>query len=175
MIQIRQRRKRQFEALLSQHRGIVLKVASAYASAGEDRRDLAQEIAIQLWRAFPAYDPARSFSTWMYRIALNVGISQLRRDQARRRRFEPLMDDHLAHFQTVDVADEPDRRLAQLESFIAALDELNRALIVLYLEERSYAQIAEILGLSETNVATKLSRIKQQLRGRLVALDSERR
>src|SRR3546814_16641831 len=67
-----------FGDLLQQHRGIVFKVANAYARSAEDRDDLAQEIAVQLWRAWPGYDPARRFSPWLYRIALNVAISFLR-------------------------------------------------------------------------------------------------
>src|SRR3546814_1544616 len=69
-----------FGELLQQHRGIVFKVAGTYARSAEDRDDLAQEIAVQLWRAWPGYDPSRRFSTWMYRIALNVAISFLRSD-----------------------------------------------------------------------------------------------
>lgn len=158
-----------FAALLEEHRGIVLKIARVYAFEPEERRDLAQEIAIQLWRAFPGYDPQRRFSTWMYRIALNVGISHGRRERGRRACFEPLLDEHLAQFEAQPPAESDEQRLAQLEQFIEGLDALNRALIVLYLEQRSYAEIAEILGLSTTNVATKLGRIKQTLRGRMVA------
>ena len=80
------------DALLQRHRGIVLKIAGSYARGAEDRADLAQEIAVQLWRAWPGYDPARSFSTWMYRIALNTAISFLR-GQAQADRSVPL-DDH---------------------------------------------------------------------------------
>src|SRR6185295_3103322 len=79
----------QFAELLEQHRRMVFKVANTYARA-PDREDLAQEIAAQLWRAFPDYDPSRPFSTWLYRIALNVGISHLRRHAARERRTVPL-------------------------------------------------------------------------------------
>ena len=72
-----------FAALLEQHRGIVFKVAATYCRHPEDRQDLAQEIAAQLWRAFSGYDPARLFSTWMYRIALNVAISHVRSTSGR--------------------------------------------------------------------------------------------
>src|SRR3546814_12300437 len=79
-----------FGELLQQHRGIVFKVAGTYARSAEDRADLAQEIAVQLWRAWPGYDPSRRFSTWMYRIALNVAISFLRGDGHRPRHAVPL-------------------------------------------------------------------------------------
>jgi RNA polymerase sigma factor (sigma-70 family) len=155
--------QRRFEALLQEHRKIVFKVARVYARGEEDRNDLAQEIAAQLWRSFPGYDETRRFSTWMYRIALNVGISHARREIGRIARFEPL-DDALAERAEGATIDEPDDRLRQMWTVIDALEPLDRALIVLYLEERSYAEIAEVIGISETNVATKLNRLKQRLR-----------
>jgi RNA polymerase sigma-70 factor (ECF subfamily) len=153
----------QFRELLERHRGIVFKVANSYARGAQDREDLAQEIAVQLWRAFPKYDGARAFSTWMYRVALNVAISHLRE----RSRYED-------HHEALDVAvhdaaasgSEPDAdaRVRELYRCIARLDPLDRALLILYLDERSQRDIAEILGISETNVATKIGRLKQRLR-----------
>lgn len=156
-----------FGDLLEQHRRIVFKVANAYGFRAEDRADLAQEIAAQLWRAFPGYDPARPFSTWMYRIALNVAISHVRSTAHRGRHWVPLdeelhdiADDHGADHET-------DQQVRALHRFIGQLDKLNRALLLLYLEDQSYRQIAEILGISETNVATKLSRLKQRIRNEI--------
>ncbi len=152
-----------FGELLEQHRRIVFKVANTYGWRPEDRADLAQEIRAQLWRAFPAYDPARSFSTWMYRVALNVAISFVRSNRRRLRHTVPLEDDvHDVAHETDD--GEADERIRALYRVIDQLDELNRALLLLYLEEHSYREIADILGLSETNVATKLSRLKQRIR-----------
>ena len=94
--------RERFGELLEAHRGIVLKVAGTYAWHPEDRADLAQEIAAQLWRAFPKYDEARSFATWMYRIALNVAISSVRGDGARRHAV-PLDED--LHEVGIDGAD----------------------------------------------------------------------
>jgi len=145
-----------FETLLEQHGGIVGKVVRIYARTADDRRDLAQEIATQLWRAFPRYDERLGkFSTWMYRIALNVGISHLRRV----RTFEVFED-------TVSAA-APDDRLEALYARIRALEGLDRALVLLYLEDRSHAEIADVLGISEANVATKLSRLRTRLREQL--------
>jgi len=161
--------QRAFEALWREHQGIVLKVASVYARGAEERRDLVQEIGMQLWRAFGGFDARRAkFSTWLYRIALNVAISQLRRDGGRAARVEPL---EAVHLETLagEAAAEPDERLAALYAFIGELDALNRALILLYLEDRSHAEIAEVLGISASNVATKINRIKQKLRGQLAA------
>jgi RNA polymerase sigma factor (sigma-70 family) len=160
--------QQRFESLLHEHRRIVFKVAGLYSRSAADRDDLVQEIGAQLWRSFGGYDESRAkFSTWLYRIALNVAISQARRWRDADR-FEPLEAHHL---ETVggEAIPEQDERLSALYAFIGQLDELNRALILLYLEDRSYTEMAEILGLSETNVATKISRIKQKLRGQMTA------
>jgi len=163
--------QQRFESLLHEHRRIVFKVAGLYSRSAADRDDLVQEISAQLWRSFGGYDPARAkFSTWMYRIALNVAISQARRERwSESDRFEPLDTHHLETIGGGEPVAEQDERLGALYAFIGQLDELNRALILLYLEDRSYTEMAEILGLSETNVATKISRIKQKLRGQMTA------
>lgn len=158
-------RQQRFEALLHEHRKIVFKVASMYARSADDRHDLAQDIAIQLWRAFPSYDDSRRFSTWMYRVALNVGISFLRREQRHAAPLAPI--DAFPGLAAMPTDDDGDERLRALQAVIDTLEPLNRALILLLLEERSYAEIADIVGISETNVATRISRIKQQLRTRL--------
>jgi RNA polymerase sigma factor (sigma-70 family) len=154
----------QFEQLLQSHRGIVYKVAGSYSRTASDRDDLAQEICLQLWRAFPKYDSQRKFSTWMYRVALNVAISHLRRTpQSAAYGDEPLHDLHL---ETVadPVSVHPQAEMEILMTFIARLEPLHRALILLYLDDHSYADMAAILGISETNVATKINRIKNTLR-----------
>ncbi|NII75970.1 RNA polymerase sigma-70 factor (ECF subfamily) [Dyella sp. SG562] len=165
--------QRGFEQRLQEHRRLIAKVASVYAAGAEDRRDLEQEICVQLWRAWPGYDESRArFSTWMYRIALNVAISQLRRGGAAQAgQLEPLQPHHLDTI-GAEAAPERDERLVALYAFIGQLEPLNRALILLYLEDRSYAEIAEVLGISATNVATKLGRIKQTLRDRMVAAEA---
>ena len=156
-----------FGELLERHRRIVFKVAHTYAWDPDDRDDLAQEIAAQLWRAYPGYDPSRSFSTWMYRIALNVAISHVR-FSTQRDRHSVALDDNLH-----DVADErgadpeTEQQLHALQQVIAGLDRINRALLLLYLEDRSNREIGDILGLSESNVSTKISRLKQRIRNDL--------
>jgi RNA polymerase sigma-70 factor (ECF subfamily) len=157
----------QFQELLERHRGIVVKVAGTYAWQPEDRADLAQEIAAQAWRSFPRYDDERSFSTWLYRIALNVAISHVRDNSERGKRDVPL--DPKAH----DVADdnavdhEREQHVQLLHRFIQRQKPLDRALLLLYLEDRNQREIAEILGITETNVATKIGRLKQRLRNEL--------
>ena len=155
-----------FAALLQRHRGILSKVAGTYAWQADDRDDLMQEIAAQLWRAWPGYDPARPFSTWMYRIALNVAISHVR---SRTRGVQP-ESWHEDHHELADPRahdHEGRQQVDQLYRFIQAQPPLDRALLLLYLEDHSYREMADVLGLSETNVATKIGRLKQRLRQEL--------
>lgn len=159
--------QREFEQLLERHRGIVLKVAGSYNRHPEDRADLAQEITAQLWRAWPGYDPQRTFSTWMYRIALNVAISHVR-DRALRDRHTVALDEDLHDLADPHTADpELEQQMRALHRFIQRQKPLDRALLLLYLDDRKQREIAEILGLSETNVATKIGRLKQRLRDEL--------
>lgn len=155
--------KTKFVELLEAHRGIVLKVTHAYCWHPDDRAELAQEIVAQLWYAYPKFDVARRFSTWMYRIALNVAISYVRKHTLRQRYHAgdaPDPDDLPA----VDTSTAKDERTDFLLEFIQRLGSLDRALMLLYLEERSYREIADVLGISESNVATKISRLKQRVR-----------
>jgi len=155
----------EFVALLDRHAPILRKVAATYAWNAADRRDLMQEMALQLWKAYPRYDPARPFSTWMYRVALNVGISFLRGAGNPVRRSISLED---AGVNPVDSAARPDDetngRAERLHQVIAQLGPLDRALLLLYLDEQSHREIADVLGISETNVGTKINRLKLRLR-----------
>lgn len=154
-----------FGALLQRHSGIVFKIAGSYARGSEDRADLAQEIAAQLWHAWPKYDPARSVSTWMYRIALNVAISHLRQQELRRRHDAVPLDDALHDVADGNAVDpEHAQQLRLLQGFIARQPPLDRALLLLYLDDRPQREIAEILGITESNVSTKIGRLKQRLR-----------
>ncbi|HEX4495910.1 MAG TPA: sigma-70 family RNA polymerase sigma factor [Thermoanaerobaculia bacterium] len=158
-----------FVQLLEEHKRLLYKVASAYCAEAEDRRDLMQEIVIQLWRSFPRYDDRLKFSTWMYRIGMNVAISFLRGEGRRGRRETVALEG-------IDVIDTvaADRILGEagddvrlLQRLVSRLDEMSRALIVLYLEGYSHAEIAEILGITATNVGTRVNRIKSRLRDEL--------
>ena len=157
-------RNEEFAELLQNHRKILFKVSNSYAWNPEDRAELMQEIALQLLRAFPSFDPSRKFSTWMYRIALNVAISYLR-DQSKRHSRTVGLDISLHDVPDTNSLDpELTQQIDTLHRVIASLDPLNRALMLLYLEERTSREIGEILGLSDTNVSTKLNRLKQRIR-----------
>lgn len=156
-------RQSRFADLLERHRGIVLKVAHTYCRDPEDRRDLAQEICAQLWKAFPKWDEARPFSTWMYRVALNCAISHARSGATR----EPALplDEQLAEpAHGLEAERERDDGLRALRRAIDGLPALDRALLLLYLDERSQREIAEVLGIGESNVATRIGRLKQRIR-----------
>ena len=150
-----------FTKLVEQHQGIIFKVTRIYCWHTDDQADLAQEILAQCWRAFPKYDEQRKFSTWMYRIALNVAISYVRHHHLMQRHHLPL--DECKHELAIDITDDQDDR-DFMYHIIEQLDELNRALLLLYLEEHSYQQISEILGITITNVSSKINRLKQRLR-----------
>lgn len=150
----------QFIELVEQHRKILYKVASSYCRNPDDRRDLMQEITVQLWQSIHRYDPAQRFSTWMYRVAINVAISFYRTHRTRSERTVPIEGSVLALAAPERESDD----LRLLRKFIDQLDELNKALVLLYLDGYPYETIAEVLGISLTNVATKLNRVKERLR-----------
>lgn len=149
-------------ALLDAHKGILYKVANTYCPRAEDSQDLIQEISLQVWRSYARFDGRRKFSTWLYRIALNVAISFHRREGTHQRLLSG--DDHLQDFPAPTEAGPASEDIQALHRFIEELDDLNKALVLLYLDDHSHSEIAEILGLSATTVATKISRIKQRLR-----------
>lgn len=157
-----------FQTLLEDHSKILFAVTRAYCRSQEDRNDLAQEISLQLWRAFPRYDESRVFSTWMYRIALNVAISHARRNRLTQRNTISLDEPGIDPPALTSEGDDPDDRIDALRRFMFSLDELNRAVLVLYLEDHSHQRIADILGLSVSNVGTKMSRLKERIRRDLI-------
>jgi RNA polymerase sigma-70 factor (ECF subfamily) len=152
----------EFTDLLRQHAKLIHKVAFAYCREASDREDVVQEIAVQLWRSRDRYDERRKQTTWVYRIALNVAISFHRRE--RRHRERRLSDE--GHLITVAATPEaePGQELELLLRCIDDLSALDKALVLLYLDGNDHASIAEVLGISVSNVGTKLHRIKDRLR-----------
>jgi len=152
-----------FLALLGQHRGLLYKVASAYARTGDERGDLLQEIVVAAWRSFPRFDPRRPFGTWLYRVAMNVAISFARGRTRRSRDLVSLGDFGLEVAGADQAVAESSTELRRLQQRIAELEPLNRALILLHLDGCSANEMAEVLGISATNASTRVSRIRQQL------------
>lgn len=148
---------------LERHKGILYKVANAYCARRDDRGDLIQDIALELWRAWPRYDGRAAFSTWMYKIAVNVAISSFRGESRRVRDALPIDEFGLDLAAADRELDAQGDDLHALHQLIARLDEVSRALILLYLEGYEQHEIAELLGLTATNVATRIHRIKLRL------------
>ncbi len=153
-----------FLDLLQAHRRLLYKVARLYGRSGADREDLVQEIVVQLWRAFPRFDDRHKASTWMYRIALNVAISWQRRERTQTRHLVAAGDEILQVAGGLAAADGEDPDVALLYRCIAHFDELDRALLMLYLDGQSHQEIGGVLGITTTNAATKLGRLKIRLR-----------
>lgn len=156
--------ERAFRELLKQHVGILNKVAGTYCKNESDRRDLIQEMLIQIWKSMPKYNAQFAVSTWLYRIALNTAISFYRKNQALRRNQVAMNDPVANTIQETTSDPEHERQLQLLEQFIHELNDLDKALMLLYLEGKSHAEIAEILGISTSNVSTKIGRIKEKLK-----------
>jgi RNA polymerase sigma-70 factor (ECF subfamily) len=162
-MEIVNKKQETFLAVLSKNRGILYKVANSYCKKDEDRKDLVQEIVIQLWKSFDNYNSQFKYSTWIYRIALNVAISFYRRDNTRKIIAIPLTQS-LLNFEEISTTKEQDHTINLLYQFISELKEFDKALMLLYLDEKSHKEIAEILGITESNVSTKIGRIKIKLK-----------
>jgi RNA polymerase sigma-70 factor (ECF subfamily) len=152
-----------FKRWLEQHTGLVFKVARTFAPSDTDRDDLVQEILLQLWRSLPRFEGKAKESTWIYRVALNTALAWHRGENKRRTAQTP--------FLAIEELPEPDdlaRRerdelVARLYAAIRHLPKVDAALVLLYLDDLSYREMAEVLGLSETNVGVKLNRARKTL------------
>jgi len=168
-------REDRFLVLLEEHRKILFKVANLYCRNPADFGDVVQEIALQAWRSFDHFDESRRFSTWLYRIALNVAISFYRSETRQSRTMVP------ADESTIEIAAQPaqtaelEDQLRLLREIIDRLSDFDTALILLYLDENPYDVIAEVLGISESNVGTRIHRIKDKLQRRSVDLSRKER
>jgi len=155
-------KQQQFQKLIEQHKGILFKVARTYCQQEEDRQDLIQEIRIQIWRSLDKYNDKYQISTWLYRISLNVAISFYRKNAKRYENTISLNEQVLEIKETE--SSENEEKLKQLKSFIYKLNDLDKALILLYLENKSHTEIADVLGISKSNVGTKIGRIKEKMK-----------
>jgi len=145
---------------VNKHRGIIYKICNLYCDDQEDRKDLFQEIILQLWKGFPSFRGESSHSTWMYRVALNTAISNFKKEK-KRPRPNSLSDHHFQIPDTPSFAQSED--LQALNTAISKLNEVDKAIIILYLDENSYDEIADIIGITRTNVGVRINRIKTKL------------
>jgi RNA polymerase sigma-70 factor (ECF subfamily) len=159
-----------FRGWLSEHRGILLKVAGSFTTTAEDRDDLIQEILIRLWAAMPSYQGRSKPSTWIYRVALNRAMTWQRDESRRRRRHVPLIE----VVDTRESTSTDQRLLNVLYAEIRGLNKVDRSLILMSLDKCTYQEMAEVMGMSESNVGVRLSRAKKQLSDRLAGHADER-
>jgi RNA polymerase sigma factor (sigma-70 family) len=143
--------------------GIIYKICNLYA-ASEDREDLKQEIVYQLWKSYPSFKGDSRFQSWMYRVALNTALLGLR---ARKLKYTGLSGEELNISDDPGEGQDKDFRVGQLYKQISKLNDLDKTIIFLYLEECSYEEIAEITGMSQSNVSVRLVRIREKLRKKL--------
>jgi RNA polymerase sigma-70 factor, ECF subfamily len=150
-----------FVTLINEHQRMVHKVCNLYGETADERKDLFQEIVLQLWRSYHTFRGEAKFSTWMYRIALNTAITGWRRS-TRRPNFEEIQDRHF----NVGVVPEPDKeeQIQNLYKAIRQLPEVDRAIIMLALGDVPYEDIAATTGITQNNVRVRMLRIREKLK-----------
>lgn len=153
--------EKKFIQMVRAHEGIIFKISTVYTRSVEDQKDLYQEIVYQLWKAFGMYKAAAKVSTWIYRISLNTAITRLRKAQ-RKADLTPIDQAILQYTESTDPVFEEQLKL--LYRAIENLNTLDKGIVLLYLEDHNYEEIAQIIGLSVSNVGTRLSRIRQKMR-----------
>jgi len=153
--------KDRFIQILKENKWVLYKVISLYCKDLEDRKDLEQEILIQLWKSIESYNGHYKISTWIYKVAMNVAISFYRSNKTRKSNTDSITE---SIFQVQTEISEPlDEERKFLNYFINQLDEFNREILILYMDDHSYKEIADIVGITESNVGTKINRIKKKL------------
>jgi len=150
---------------LDDHAASVLKVARAYTLTGDDCQDLAQEILLQAWQSLPRFQGKATAATWLYRVALQTAMNWQRKDKPRRSKQRPLLELQTVPTEEGDGAEQAQRRetVERLYQAIHQLPKTDTALVLLYLDELSYREMADVLGISESNVGVKLNRAKKAL------------
>ncbi len=152
-----------FVSVIEANKGIIYKVVNSYCKNEVERKDLVQEIVMQLWKSFDNYNEAFRHSTWIYRIALNVSISFYRKE-VRRHKIHSPFSENIFNVIEIQYDSDIDGDLILLKSLISGLTDFDKAMVLLYLDQKSHKEISEITGITETNVATKIARIKALLK-----------
>ncbi len=153
--------EKEFIELINSNRTLIFKVCNLYCDDGETRKDLFQEVVLQLWKSFPGFRNESAKSTWVYRVALNTAISNFRKES--KKPLKQTLD--IAAFEIPDISDTitDQENMTLLNSAIKKLTEVERAIILLYLDEKSYEEISDVIGISISNVGVRLTRIKNKL------------
>ena len=152
----------EFVRQVQANQGILQKICRLYSQTQPDREDLFQEIVVQLWKALPKFQGQSKFSTWLYRVALNTAISDFRK----KRRSLPVSETEVASLEIKSEISEVNKeeRLNTMYVAISGLPEIDKAIVMLYLEDKSYEEMEDILGISAGNLRVKMNRIKEKLR-----------
>ena len=157
-----QEQEAEFVSLLEEHQNIVHKICRLYTQSEAEHKDLFQEISIQLWRSFDRFEGKSKFSTWMYRVGLNTAITLYRKNK-KRLDTNPL-NDEISRIELDQYDPVVDEQLNWLYQTIEEFSEIDKALVLLYLEDKRYDEIAQTLGISAVNARVKMNRIKQRLK-----------
>jgi RNA polymerase sigma factor (sigma-70 family) len=159
---LQQAAAKQFEAEIKVHGNLLYKVCRMYAFNEADRQDLFQEMVLQCWRSYPTFKGDAKISTWLYRVALNTAIAGLRKQKNNVTKYpgeiiaDSIVDD------ITWIAEE--EQLQQMYGAISKLGEVDRAIVMLYLDDHSYEEMEDILGIREATLRVKMTRIKDRLR-----------
>ena len=160
--------KGSFTQLIEENKGIIHKICMMYTSTQADKEDLYQEICLQLWRSFRTYRSESKFSTWLYQVALNTAISSVRKE---RRQVVTVQLDQVEHFVSRD--NEREGMTRMLFKAVSRLNKVDRAIILLWLEKKEYAEISEVMGISQSAVSVRLVRIRERLKSIMKNLEDE--
>jgi RNA polymerase sigma-70 factor (ECF subfamily) len=154
--------EKRFINLINEHQGLIHKVCIMYENDQDARNDLFQEIVLQLWKSFSTFRGEAKITTWMYRIALNTAISGYRK-QTRHLKTEDLREMHF-NISELSSGDDREEAIQKLQWAIRQLSEIERAMIMMALEEVPYDEIAETIGITQNNVRVRMNRIRERLR-----------
>jgi len=158
--------EKEFLQIIQKNQGIIHKVCNMYCDLEEDRNDLFQEIVAQLWKSFPSFRNDSKFSTWMYRVALNTAITTFKKDKRR-------PDQSRLTYENFQIAEdkynaETEESIKQMHRAVAQLTGIEKSIVLLYLENKKYEEIAEITGITQNYVRVKMNRIKKKLKKLMV-------
>jgi RNA polymerase sigma-70 factor (ECF subfamily) len=158
----RRDREEAFAKMVKEHELLIMKVCRVYAYEMHERQDLFQEIVIQLWKAYPNFKGESKVSTWMYKIAIYTAIAGLRKQKSFIRYSDPQQLPQTGVYAPYD--ETKDKQLEALYAAITQLNEIEKAIVMLYLEGKSYEEMEEIMGISSGNLRVKVNRIKDKLK-----------
>ena len=157
-------KKKIFIKAIQENEALIYKVAAFYTNNKDDRDDVVQEIIYNLWKSFESFKQNSCLSTWMYQVAMNVAIFHLKRSK----KSVTTIPIDLAHLNSPEsISDNVEEKIKILQEQIKDLNLLDKGIVMLYLESKSHEEIAQITGISKTNVGTRLSRIKEKLKTKI--------